>query len=128
MITSKKDSQELNFWKKKKKIYIYIYISNVTSTLTLWTYQTNVKREAIYLVDKVNTHLGTIDGRENTKLIGETEPQQKSPDHVSVSDLKIWKVYYLVVLYIFLFSKVVASTACSCVGSDSFILRQLSAD
>ena len=60
MITSKKDSQELNFWKNKKKyIYIYIYISNVTSTLTLWTFQTNVKREAIYLVDKVNTHIGT---------------------------------------------------------------------
>ena len=68
------------------------------------------------------THLGTIDGRENTKSIGETEPQQKSPDHVSVSELKIWKVYYLVVLYIFLFSKVVASTACSCVGSDFWLL------
>ena len=52
-------------------------------------FQTNVKREAVYLGDKVNTHLGTIDGRENTKSIGETEPQQKSPDHVSLSELKI---------------------------------------
>ena len=76
-------------------------------TLILWTFQTNVKREAII------TDSGAIDGSENIK----------SPDNVSVSELKIWKVYYLVVLYkIFLFSQAVASIAYSCVGSDFWLL------